>query len=111
MMYHLKPLFIRGKVDSKAVNKVFFNGGATFNLMSYSIFKKMGKTNKDLRPHNMVLSNYEGKTSNILGVIQVDLSVGLTSRPILKGSITSTARKTQGTISPSLKLGTHDFDL
>lgn len=28
----------------------------------------------------MVLSNYEGKTSDILGVIQVDLSVRSTSR-------------------------------
>lgn len=31
----------------------------------------------------MVLYNYVGKTSNILGVIQVDLSIGLTSRPTL----------------------------
>lgn len=29
MMYHLKPLFIRAKVDETAVNKVFVNGGAT----------------------------------------------------------------------------------
>lgn len=69
MMYHLKPLFIRSKVDGMAVNKVFVDGGATVNLMPYTLFKKMGKVDKDLRQHNMVLSNYERKTSNIMGVV------------------------------------------
>lgn len=43
----------------------------------------MGKVDTDLRPHNMVLSNYEGKTSHILGLIQVSLSVGSIVRPTL----------------------------
>lgn len=83
MKYHLKPLFIRLKVDDMPFNKVFIHGGTSVNLVSYSVFKKMGRADKDLRPHNMVLSNYEGRISNILGVIQVDLSVGSTSRPTL----------------------------
>lgn len=78
MMYYLKPLFIRAKVDGMAVNEVFIDGGAIVNLKSHSLFKKTGKRNEDLRPHNMVLHNYEGKTSHILGVIQVDLSAGST---------------------------------
>lgn len=83
MMYHLKPLFIRTKVDGVAVNKVFVDGGATVNLMPHTLFKKMRKCDADLRQHNMVLSNYEGKTSNILGVIQVELVVGTTTRSTL----------------------------
>lgn len=79
-MYHLKPLFIIAKVDGMEVNKVFINGGATINLMPYTLFKKMGKIDEDLRQYNMVLSNYEGKTSNIMGVVQVDLAVGTTTR-------------------------------
>lgn len=80
MMYHLKPLFIKAKVDGVAVNKVFINGGAVVNLMPLNLLKKMGKGEEDLRPHNMVLSNYEGKTSSILGVIHVELAVGTTTR-------------------------------
>ena len=83
MMYHLKPLFIRAKVDGVSVNKVFVDGGETINSMPYTLFKKMGKCDADLRQHNMVLSNYEGKTSNILGVIQVELVVGTTTRSML----------------------------
>ena len=40
MMYHPKPLFIRAKVDGMAVAEV--------NLMPYTLFKKMGKGDKDL---------------------------------------------------------------
>lgn len=91
MMYHLKPLFIRAKVDNMAVNKVFVHGGSNVNLMSHSLFKKMGKIDVDLRPHNMALSIYEGKTGHILGVIQVKLSVGSTTIPTLFMVIVSNA--------------------
>lgn len=40
MMYHLKPLFIRAKVDGVAVNKVFVDEGAASNLMPHTLFKK-----------------------------------------------------------------------
>lgn len=60
--------------------------------MSHSLFKKMGKTYVDLQPHNMVLSNYEGKTSHILGVTHEELSVGSTTRPTLFMVITSNAK-------------------
>lgn len=57
MMYHLKPLFIRAKVDGMAVNKIFVDGGTAANLIPYTLFKKMRKGDEDLRQHNKVLSN------------------------------------------------------
>lgn len=36
-----------------------------------------------LKPHNIVLSNYEGKDGYSLGAIQVKLSVGAITRPTL----------------------------
>lgn len=80
MMYRLKPLFIRAKVDNMVVIKVFVDREAVVNLMSHSLFKKIGNSDTDLQPHNMVLSNYEGKNNHILGVIQVKLSVSTTTR-------------------------------
>ena len=78
MMYHLKTLFIKDKVDSFPVNKMFVGGGADVNLRPQSLLKKIGKFDTNLKPYNMVLSNYEGKVSYILGVIQVNLSVSST---------------------------------
>ncbi|XP_058764406.1 uncharacterized protein LOC131637855 [Vicia villosa] len=91
MMYHLKPLFIREKINRVPINKVFVDGGATMNLMPHSLLRKIGKIDKYLRPHNMILSNYEGKTSSILGVIQVDLVGGSTTRSTIFMVIASQA--------------------
>ena len=91
MLYHLKPLFIRAKVDGMPVNKLFIYGGANVNLMSHARFKKMGKCGSELQPYNMVLSNYEGKTSSILGIIQAKLVVVTITRLTLFMVINSKA--------------------
>lgn len=88
MMYHLKPIFIRARVDGVMVNKVVVNGGAVLNLTPHSLLQKLINSDRDLRPHNMVLSNYEGKPSCILWVIQ-DLVVGSTTRPTISMVISS----------------------
>lgn len=61
------------------------------NPMLQSLFKKIGKINKDIPHHNMVFSNYEGKNNHILRVMQVELSVGSTTRPTLFMMITPNA--------------------
>ena len=81
MKNHLKPLFIRAKVESTTVNKILVNDGAAVNLMPHLILAKLGMFDIDLRPHNMVLSNYEGKTGQTMGVVQVDVTVGSITRP------------------------------
>lgn len=53
------------------------------NLMPHFMLKKIGKFDIDLKPHNMVLSNYEGKICHTLGMIQVDLTVGTITRPTM----------------------------
>jgi hypothetical protein len=50
---HLKPLFIQAKVDEIGVNKVLVDGGAAINLMPQSLLERIGKTEKDLKPHKL----------------------------------------------------------
>jgi len=69
MKNHLKTLFIQAKVDKIVVNKV--------------LLKMIGKTDKDMKPHNVILSNYEGKADHSLGALQVNLIVGTVVRPTL----------------------------
>lgn len=59
------------------------DGGATINLMSHSLLKKITKYDTDLKPYNLVMSNYEGKTSYSLRVIQLDIVVEAIARPTL----------------------------
>jgi len=83
MKSHLKPLFIQAKVDDTRVNKVLVDGGAAVNLMPQSLLKKIGKCDADLKPHNIVFSNYEEKIGFSLGALQVNLTVGSVTRSTL----------------------------
>jgi hypothetical protein len=80
MTHHLKPLFIQAKINGMGVNKVLVDGGATVNLLPQSFLGKIGLVDSDLKPHNIVLTNYEGTTGNSLGAVEVDLIVRSVSR-------------------------------
>lgn len=91
MKNHLNPLFIRAKVENVGINKILVNGGAMINLMPHFMLKKIGQFDIHIKPHNMVLSNYEGKIGYTFGVIQVDLIVGTIIRPTMFMVIASKA--------------------
>lgn len=91
MKQHLNSLFIWAKVEETGVNKVLVDGGASINLTSHYLLKKIVIYDTDMIPNNMVLSNYEAKTSKALGVIQVNIIVGIITRPTLFVVITTNA--------------------
>lgn len=67
MQSHLKPLFIRVEVNGRIpVQKTLIDGGAAVNLVPKSMLKKFNKTEEDLIPHNMVVTNFSGKTSDLM---------------------------------------------
>lgn len=47
------------------------------------MLKIIGTYCTDLKPHNMVLSNYEGKIGHTLGAIQIDLTINSITRPTM----------------------------
>lgn len=49
MNSHSRPLFIKAKVDNFGVNKVLVDSGGVVNLMPYSLLRKIGKFDTDLR--------------------------------------------------------------
>ena len=41
---HLKPLYMKGHINGHPVSKMLVDGGAIVNLMPYSTFKKLGRS-------------------------------------------------------------------
>ncbi|XP_050895251.1 uncharacterized protein LOC127101860 [Lathyrus oleraceus] len=80
---HLKPLFITRKIEDVPINKILVDCDTTVNLILHHILRKIAKYDTDAKPHNMVLSNYEGNVGFTLGVIQVKLTVGTVTRSII----------------------------
>ena len=47
------------------------------------MLEKIGKGDADIKPYNIVLSNYEGGIDTTVGVIQLDLKEGSFLRPTM----------------------------
>lgn len=90
MKSHLKPMLIQAKI-SDIVNKVLVDGGGAVNLLPQTLLKKIGISESDLKPHNVVLYNYEGKSGSSFGAIEVDLVVGTMKRATLFLGVASKA--------------------
>jgi hypothetical protein len=53
---HLKPLYIRGHIDKKPISRMLVDSGTVVNLMSYSVFKKLGREDGRLVKTNLMLN-------------------------------------------------------
>jgi hypothetical protein len=77
LVNHLKPLFVRGHIDGILIAKMLVDGGATVNLMPYSLYRKLGKQDDELVKTNMTLSGVETDSSiKAKGVTSVELTIG-----------------------------------
>jgi hypothetical protein len=74
---HLKSLYIQGHLDGMPILRMLVDGGTIINLMSYSFFKKMGKSDKELIKTNMTINGVGGGDPiGAKGVASMELTVG-----------------------------------
>jgi hypothetical protein len=55
---------------------MLIDGGAVVNLMSYSVFKKLGREDDDLVKTNLMLNGVGGNMMEASGIAFMDLTVG-----------------------------------
>jgi hypothetical protein len=79
---HLKPLYVWGHIDEKPISRMLIDGGAIINLMSYSIFKKLGRNDDELMKINPTLNGVGGNPMEARGVISMELTIGSKSLAI-----------------------------
>jgi hypothetical protein len=53
---HQKPLYVQGCIDGKPISRMLIDGGAAVNLISYSVFKKLGREDDKLMKTNLTLN-------------------------------------------------------
>nr|KYP49162.1 hypothetical protein KK1_029096 [Cajanus cajan] len=80
MKAHLKPLLLTLMIEGHEVNKVLVDGGATINILPRTMLKRFGKTMADLKPHNILFSDYAGKLSQPEGMSFLDVQIGSVKR-------------------------------
>jgi hypothetical protein len=75
---HLKPLYIQGHIDGKPVSRMLIDGGAAINLMSDTVFKKLGREDNELVKTNLTLNGVGGggNPMEARGDLSMELIVG-----------------------------------
>jgi hypothetical protein len=73
---HLKPLHVRHHIDGKPIYRMLIDGGATIHLMSYSVFKKLGRDDDELIKTNLTLNGMGGNLMEARCIVSVELTIG-----------------------------------
>jgi hypothetical protein len=73
---HMKPLFIRGHLDGTPIRHMLIDGGASINILSLLLFKKLGHVIGDLKHTNLSLSDFAGDPTEAKGIICKEVTVG-----------------------------------
>jgi hypothetical protein len=60
---------------------MLLDGGATVNLMPYTMLRKIGKSKEDLTQIDMMMVHFEGNISPTQGSIYVELTIGSKTLP------------------------------
>ena len=79
--HHMRPLYIKGHVDGKPISRMLVDGDAAVNLMPYSLFKKLGRGDEELKKTNMALNGFNGEPTKARGIFSVELTVGNKTLP------------------------------
>jgi hypothetical protein len=79
---HLKPLYIQGHIDGRSITRMLVDGGAAINLISYSIFKKIGREDDELMKTNLMLNGVAGNPMEARGIVSMELTIGSKSLAI-----------------------------
>jgi hypothetical protein len=53
---HLKLLYVQGHIDERPISRMLVDDSAAINLMSYSVFKKLGREDGELMKANLTLN-------------------------------------------------------
>jgi hypothetical protein len=73
---HMKPLYVWGHIDWRPISRMLIDGGAAVNLMSYSVFKKLGREDDELVKTIMMLNGVGGNSMEARGVVSMELTIG-----------------------------------
>jgi hypothetical protein len=78
---HMKLVFIRGHLDGTPIGHMLIDGGASVNILSLSLFKKLGHVEGDLKCTNLSLSSFAGDLTEAKGIICNEVMVGSKTIP------------------------------
>ncbi|XP_061992115.1 uncharacterized protein LOC133710134 [Rosa rugosa] len=75
MAQHLNPLYITAYIEGYPITKVLVDNGAAVNVLPIAVMKKLRRTESDLLPSDITVSNFSGGKSRPRGILPLDVTV------------------------------------
>jgi hypothetical protein len=72
---HMKPLLIWGHLDGTSIGHMLIDGGASVNILSLLLFKKISHIKGELKCTNLSLSGFAGDPTEVKGIICKELTI------------------------------------
>nr|CAD1824993.1 unnamed protein product [Ananas comosus var. bracteatus] len=72
----VRPLFIRALIEGRPVGRVMVDGGAMVNVMPTSFFRKLGRGKNELKPTDIIMTDFTGSGQQARGVLTTEITVG-----------------------------------
>jgi hypothetical protein len=73
---HVKPLYVQGHIDGRPISRMLVDSSTAINMMSYSVFKKLGKEDDKLVKTNLTLNGMGGNQMEARDVVAMELNMG-----------------------------------
>ncbi|XP_068225055.1 uncharacterized protein [Palaemon carinicauda] len=73
---HIRPLYVKGRVANKNLNRILIDCGSSVNLMSLKTLFKLGYTHEQLSPSSLVVHGFDHSGQKPLGTIVLDIDFG-----------------------------------
>ena len=83
MSDHVKPLQMKGWVNSKPFSRMLIDGGAAVNIMTIKTLYKLGKRKEELIPTKSAVTSFMGDPSMPLGCLLADVTIGSITTPTM----------------------------
>ena len=77
MTRHIRPLYLRAHFNGKPVSKVLVDNGSVVNVMPLRMLRALGRNIGDLIEIEVSVSASTREISKTLGVLPIDIIVGL----------------------------------
>jgi hypothetical protein len=72
---HMKPLFIKGYIEGKPLQRIMVDDGVGMNVMPWATFEELGYLEKELMRTNTSLSVFTCDVMEARGVLSVELTI------------------------------------
>ena len=72
----MKPLFIKAHLEGQPFSRVLIDNGAAVNILPTRMLAKLRRTEGDLLPTEMTVTNFAGEVTKARGILPIELTVG-----------------------------------